>query len=195
MTQQLRIGDTLPTAAGASYFGRQIEPRWLCVVTSPGSSAHADCRAFIRANGMFAFYPSTERTTKRRGRTYTAETPLAPGYVFAQFLAEPLWHVWSNHKWFHHVFRIGENPYAFDYAQIRHLQGMTVDAERLRRAQEAMQAELDAALRPVAGSPAKIVSGPLEGHTITPHAIVKDEAIFDLFGVRVRANLSTLRRA
>lgn len=191
----LRIGDCLPATQGPAYYGQDIQPRWHCVVTPPGRTAHADCRAWIKASGMFAFFPSSEQTRMTRGRRYTTEHPELPGYVFARFLREPMWHLWTNHRWFVRVFKIGETPYQFDYAQIRHLQGLTVDAERLRRAQDAMQAELDAATRPVANTPAMIVSGPLAGSTVTPQSIVGDEALFELFGMKIRAKLSTMRRA
>ena len=191
----LHIGDVLPASAAPSYFGPDIQPRWHCVVTTPGRAAHAECRDFIKGSGMFAFYPATEKTRMTRGRRYISEHPEIPGYVFAQFLREPMWHLWTNHRWFTRVFKIGETPYLFDYAQIRHLQGFTVEADRLRRAQDAMQAELDALVRPIADAPAMIVSGPLAGRTITPQSIVGDEALFELFGMKVRAKLSSMRRA
>ena len=193
--RRMSVGDPAPpAAAGPAYFSGEIEPRWHCVVTAPGTIAHADCRAFIRDAGMFAFFPSEERSRSRRGRTYITEVPMVPGYVFAQFLRDPMWHLWPNHKWFLRVFKIGERPYNFAYAQIRHLQGLTVDAERLRSANAAMEAEIAAASRPVANAPAAIVAGPLSGNTVRVDAIDGDDAVFELFGMKVRASLSSMRR-
>lgn len=189
------IGQELPPAAPPSYFGERITPRWHCVITPPEAKHHAACRAFFRAENMFAFFPSEERSRESRGRRYTREAPMVPGYVFAQCLREPLWHLWRDHDWFAGVFKIGVQPYSFAYAQIRHLQGLTVDAERLRRAQAAMQAEVDAAMRPVAGQPARFVAGPLAGSTVTPESIVGNEVLCEMFGIKIRADAASLRRA
>jgi transcription antitermination factor NusG len=195
MNMQYQVGQQLPPASPPSYFGDQITPRWHCVITPPEAKHHDACRAFFRAAGMFAFYPSEDRHRMTRGRRYTSEAPIVPGYVFAQCLRDPLWHIWRHHDWFLRVFRIGEEPYSFAYAQIRHLQRLTVDAERLRRAQAAMQAEVDAASRPVAGMPAHIVAGPFKGSTVTPDSIIGNEALFEMFGIKMRADTSAMRRA
>lgn len=195
---EYHIGQQLPAAASLGYFGRECQPRWNCVITRPGSAAHIDCRAFVRDQNMFAFYPSHEVTPKaRRGRRMEPrEVPLDgfAGYVFAQFLREPQWHLWGQHKWFIDVFKVGENPYDFRYVQIRHLQGMTVDAERLLRAQEQMRADIEAASRPVAGQPAVFVEGPFAGQTVHIAGVVGATAILELMGMKVTATTKSLRR-
>ena len=189
------IGDTLPPASPPRYFGDEITPRWHCVITPPSPKFHTDCRQFLRDAGMYAFFPSEERVRVAHGKAVTTEAPMLPGYVFAQFKREPRWYLWHRLKWFARVFRIGDRPYVFDYSQIRHLQGLTVDADRLREAQDAMQAAAIAAARPIAGQPARVISGPFAGQTVTPSSITADEAMFEIMGVKIRADTGILRRA
>ncbi len=189
-------GQIYPPSGARGYFGPQCQPVWNCINVYSAAKAHLACRQFIRDANMFAFFPSCEKMSKRFNRTTYAEVPLdgMTGYVFAQFLRAPQWDLWPNQPWFLDVFRIGENPYAFRYIQIRHLQGLTVDAERLAAANAAMQDELAAAERPIPQAMAAIISGLLAGSTVMVEDVRGDTAHFEHMGKKLSAPAASMRR-
>ena len=174
-------------------FGAACKPVWHCIIPKPTPKAHEEGRAFFRAANMHAFYPSQERLTRAK-KPLPREVPLLPGYLFAQCLRAPLWHVIKSERWCRDVFKVGDAPVAFPYAMIRHLQGMTVEAEKLERAKCQMADDMRSAMRPIEGQAARFVSGPFEGHVVTVESIAGTVAQFDLLGKRVAADLRGMER-
>ena len=66
------------------------QKRWHCLMVPPQGERRA--KAWLAARGVYGFYPVEERTRVRLGRQSTHERPYIPGYVFAQFRGEPIWH-------------------------------------------------------------------------------------------------------
>lgn len=191
------IGQILPPASQAPEpFGPSCEPAWYCVHPKPNITAHSDGREFFRGFNMFAFYPSEERFRVGKGdRKRTAyEAPMVTGYLFAQCLREPMWHIIKQEAWCAGVFKIGESVIKFPYAVIRHLQGLTVDAERLARANADLARQIMEASRPVEGQQACFVTGPFSGQTVTVETVQGQLAYFELMGKRIAADTTSLRR-
>lgn len=191
------IGQVFPPAQKpAEPFGHDRKVAWHCFVPKPTAADHAAGREFFRAHGMFAFYPSEERTRSIKGprKRLTTEVPIVTGYLFAQCLRQPIWHVIKAEKWCVDVFRIGEHVVEFPYAVIRHLQGLTVDAERLRRAEDELRQQMLEAARPQAGKPARFVAGPFAGEVVTVETVTGQVAYFELMGKRIAADVASLRR-
>ena len=192
MTYQIGqiIRDTKPPP---DPFGRDCAPAWYCIIPKPTPKAHEEGREFFRAVNMHSFYPSQERMTRAK-KPAPREVPLVPGYLFAQCLRQPFWHVIKAERWCRDVFKVGEVPVAFPYQLIRHLQGMTVEAEKLEAAKRQMADDMRDAMCPIEGQAARFVSGPFEGHVVTVESIAGTVAQFDLLGKRVAADLRGMER-
>ena len=181
--------------ASTRYFGAECATRWHCLIVRRQSASHDAARQFMRDAGAFAFYPSQIHHRKVKvGPPRPFETPIIPGYVFAQFRAEPQWHLWRRKRWFLDVFKVGENPYSFSYAQIKHLQELDASLAAMDRAKANARTAAAIATRPVAGQQAEFIAGAFIGQTVTITAIEGVEAVFDLMGIKVRAKLDGLRR-
>jgi len=185
-----------PAPRQAKPFGAEMRPAWFCVHPKPSRSAHAAGREFFREFGMHAFYPSEERFRAGKGnrKRVAYEVPMVTGYLFAQCLREPLWHVIKQEDWCAGVFKIGETVINFPFAVIRHLQGLTVDAERLARANAELQRQMIEAAMPVAGQQACFVAGPFAGQVVTVESVTGQLAHFELMGKRIAADAGSLRR-
>ena len=179
----------------ARYFGAPIPPRWHCLVVSRQAAAHVAARQFMQDAGAKAFFPSTnDRRRGRWGKITAKETPIIPGYVFAKFSLVPHWHLWPEHKWFRGVFKIGETPYVFSYAQIQHLSELDASLRAIATAKADAMRLAAVANRPVAGQQAEFTAGPFVGHKITVEAIDGAYAVFEFIGAKDRAKLDDLRR-
>ena len=66
------------------------DPRWHCLFTRQQSESAAVKR--LAALGIEAFYPVTERQVTNRGKTRVIQSRYLPGYVFARFPGDPVWH-------------------------------------------------------------------------------------------------------
>ena len=187
------IGQIITATQPQPAFGADCKPVWHCIIPKPTPKAHEEGRAFFRAANMHAFYPSQERLTRAK-KPMPREVPLLPGYLFAQCLRAPLWHVIKSERWCRDVFKVGDAPVAFPYQLIRHLQGMTVEAEKLERAKRQMADDMRSAMRPIEGQAARFVSGPFAGHVVTVESIDGAVAMFDLMGKRVAADLRGMER-
>ena len=197
MTSHYRIGQALPPAdAPPAPFGARCQPAWYCITPKRTAAAHAEGREFFRRWNMHSFYPSEERTRQATGgrKRVTTEAPMVPGYLFAQCLQEPLWHVIKAEPWCAGVFKIGETVIRFPWPVIKHLQGMTVDAERLARAKAELRQQMLDASRPVEGKQARFVAGPFSGMIVTVSRVQGQIAHFEVFGKPIKADVDTLRK-
>lgn len=129
-------------------------------------------REYLKHRGIFAFFPSEEKTFHIQGKAIVREIPLVTGQVYAQFRQQANWDVMQARRLILGVYAINGRPVVIPPDSIRHLQGMTVAAERMRQA----RAEF---LRINVGDSAKITQGPWTGHTIEVSGIRGGEAWFD----------------
>jgi len=185
MTYQ--IGDTLPPASPMGIMtGPEVSPVWHCVITQPQGEAKS--RAYFRARDVYAFYPSETRTRHIRGQKMEIERPYIPGHLYVQFRQQPQWHILKARRIIRGIFCRGNTPVAIHRDVIRHVQGLTVEAERL----EAARAEM-ARIRE--GDTATIISGPLAGICVEVGQITGGEAWLNLpIGERIKADVTSLER-
>ncbi len=167
--------------------GPEGPPTWHCVIVPPQGESKA--RAYFRAKGLFAFYPSETRVRHIRGRKIETERPYIPGHLYVQFRKRPQWHVLKARRIVSGIFCTGNVPVAIQPDVIRHLQGLTVEAQRLAEARAEM-------LRVREGDKATIISGALAGLVVDVGPITGDEAWLNLqFGGRIKASVKSLERA
>jgi len=194
--REYQLGQIVPAPSNAPLdpFGPICVPSWYCILPKPTTKQHIEGRDFFRAHNMHSFFPSEEHTRRNRKSVTAYEKAVMPGYLFAQVLQWPRWDVIKAEKWCAGVFRVGENPVVFPYPIIRHLQGMTVESERLRRAEDALSASMMDAARPVAGKPARFVSGPLQGVVVDVESVREAVAFFMLGDKRISADVAGMTR-
>lgn len=187
MTAQYRIGETYPLdGVRGIQGGQRIAPTWFCLFCPPQKEIAT--REHLRAHGVYAFFPSREKRWALKGKTYRRELPEVTGYVFAQFKYEPQWDVMKEGRRLITGVLGGSHPYPINREVIRHMQGLTVEAQKLEAARREM-------MRVREGDKAKIVEGPLAGFVVDVRQIHGNEAMVDgpLSG-RMKASLSTLER-
>lgn len=167
--------------------GPDMSPVWFALQV-PSQKQRATTE-HLRAHGVYAFYPSEQITRRVKGKKITRERAIVSGQVYAQFRQAPQWDVLiERQRLITGVFCRNGWPVEIPRDVIRHLQGLTVEAEALKAA----RAEL---LRVREGDRAKIVSGPLEGFQVDVEG-VRDGMVWFSFitGGRGRANLKDLER-
>jgi transcription antitermination factor NusG len=183
------IGQTLPPAQVQNITaGPEHPPVWHCVTVPRQCEARA--RAYFRARDVFAFYPSWNKARFNRftGKRDEIERPHIPGMVYAQFRAAPQWHVLKARRIITGILCRAGQPVAIHRDVIRHLQGLTVEAERL----EAARAEM---ARVREGDTATILTGPLAGLVVEVGKITGREAWLNIpFGGRIKADVAGLQR-
>lgn len=189
MNAPYHIGQTLPPAEPRRgiVHGPEIAPVWHALVVPPQKELAV--REYLRARDIYAFFPSTTSTRHINGRKIEREKPIVTQHVYAQFRQAPQWDVMKRtHRLITGVFGIGNRPIAIPRDIIRHLQGLTVEAERLREA----RAEL---LRVRAGDQATITQGPLAGFVVNVEDVKAGEVWFSFItGGKGRASVETLER-
>lgn len=183
------IGQTLPPAEqrrGITW-GPEIPPTWYALIVPPQKELAT--RKFLRAHDIYAFFPSQTVTRHVAGKRYDREKPIVTQHVYAQFRQAPQWDVMKERRrLITGVFAIGGRPIEIPRDIIRHLQGLTVEAEKLREARAEM-------MRVRAGDQATITDGPLAGFIVNVEDVKGGEAWFSfLTGGRGRASIATLER-
>ncbi len=182
-----RIGQTIPLDAPRGITNATpIDPTWYCLFVPP--QREMATREHLRANGVYAFYPSREKRWTVKNRTFRREIPEVTGYVFGQFRFEPQWDVLKERRRLITGVLGGSFPYPINRDVIRHMQGLTVEAQRLEEARREM-------LRVREGDKARIIDGPFKDFVVDVRAIKGRDAFIDLPLVgRVKASLSSLER-
>jgi transcription antitermination factor NusG len=165
----------------------EIEPTWFCLLVAPQKELAT--REHLRANGVYAFYPSREKRYTRQGKTIRIERPEVTGYVFAQFRQRPMWHVMKEkRRLITGVLGVNGAPVEINRDVIRHLQGLTLEAAKLEEARREM-------FRVRPGDKATFAEGPLKGFVVEVTDVLGDMAKFaGVFGIRSKADLSSLVR-
>ena len=183
------IGQSLPPAEerrGITW-GPEIPPTWYALIVPPQKELAT--REFLRAHGIYAFFPSQTVTRHVAGKRYDREKPIVTQHVYAQFRQAPQWDVMKERRrLITGVFSINGRPIEIHRDIIRHLQGLTVEAEKLRAARAEM-------LRVRAGDQAVFVEGPLKGFVVNIEDVRGGEAWFNfILGGTSRASVSSLER-
>jgi transcription antitermination factor NusG len=165
----------------------EIAPVWHCLLVAPQKEMAT--REHLRANGVYAFYPSREKRYTRQGKTIRIERPEVTGYVFAQFRQRPMWHVMKEkRRLITGVLGVNGVPVEINRDVIRHLQGLTLEAAKLEEARREM-------FRVRPGDKATFAEGPLKGFVVDITEIKGGEAaVAGLFGFKSKAALSALER-
>lgn len=83
------LGQTLPPP-NLPEIMKPGPSRWFALIARPQREAAA--KAWLDRHGVYAFYPVTEHWTHVRGHAVKRYRKYLPGYVFAEFPGEPLWH-------------------------------------------------------------------------------------------------------
>lgn len=188
-----RKGMRIPVDGRRGLQEGHTPPVWYALTTPPQKEAAA--RAYLEAQGLFAFYPNEERITTVRGKRRTRKAPIVGGYVFVQFTGHPQWDVIKDRPFFTGVVALGIQPYAIPRGTIRRLRGLTVEAAERRRELREMQEQLRAARMPVAGDQAEIVEGPLRGFLVDVTSVTGGMAHYLLpGGIKGMARAATLER-
>jgi transcription antitermination factor NusG len=165
----------------------EIAPVWHCLLVAPQKELAT--REHLRANGVYAFYPSREKRYTRQGKTIRIERPEVTGYVFAQFRQRPMWHVMKEkRRLITGVLGVNGVPVEINRDVIRHLQGLTLEAAKLEEARREM-------FRVRPGDKAMFAGGPLKGFVVEVTDVLADVAMLTgLFGFKSKADLSSLVR-
>lgn len=182
------FGATYPyTPPRGITYGPEIAPVWHALIVKSGKERAV--RDYLRLRDVFAFFPSEERARRQRGVMIVRECPMVSGQVYARFTQAPQWDVMKQQRrLILGVYANGEIPMSIPTQIIRHLQGMTVEAEALRAAQAEM-------LRIREGDRATINAGPLAGFAVDVESIRGGVAWFTtLAGVKGSAHIAQLDR-
>ena len=188
MQSQVQVGEKVYTfnAPAEIETGQDGPPTWHCVLVPPQGEAKA--RAYLMAKGLYAFFPSELKSRHRHGKKVEIERPYIPGHLYVQFRKRPQWHVLKARRLISGIFCTGNVPIVIHPDVIRHLQGLTVEAQRLAEARAEM-------LRVREGDTATIISGALAGLVVDVGPITGDEAWLNLqFGGRIKASIKSLER-
>lgn len=188
MTMHYEIGQTFPAVIQRGIVsGPELPPVWHVLIVPPQKERAV--REYLRARDIYAFYPSEKSVRVHRGKKIETERPVVSQHVYAQFRQQPQWDVMKRvHRLISGVMCQGGTPIKVHSDIIRHLQGLTVEAQRLREARAEMLQ-----VRP--GDKAKIVSGPLAGFMVDVLEVKQGEAIISLMmGGRVKAAIASLER-
>lgn len=189
MSAPYHIGQTLPPAEPRRgiVWGPEIAPIWHALIVPPQKEMAV--REYLRARDIYAFFPSQTITRHQNGRKIERECPIVTQHVYAQFRQAPQWDVMKRtHRLITNVYGINGKPMEIHRDIIRHLQGLTVEAERLREARAEM-------LRVRAGDKATITEGPLSGFIVNVEDVKDGEVWFSFItGGKGRASVKTLER-
>jgi transcription antitermination factor NusG len=187
MTYQ--VGDVIPAAhvRGIVSGPEFAAPVWHGVIPPP--QRDKACREFFRARDMYAFFPSERTVRHDRGKRIETERPIVSGIVYVQFRAQPQWDILKRmHRIITGVYKIGEVPVPIHRDVIRHLQGLTVEAERLREAMAEMRR-----IKP--GDHARIATGALAGWGVDVREVFGQDAwVETLLGKRIKVAVSSLEK-
>lgn len=186
--QSWKIGDKVPAATVRGIVsGPEMPPVWHVLLVPP--QRERAVRDHLRARDIFAFYPSEKSTRHINGRRVEQERPIVSQHVYAQFRHAPQWDVMKRvQRLISGVMCLAGQPVVVHPSVIRHLQGLTVEAQQLAAARAEM-----IRIRP--GDRASITSGPLAGFMVDVVDVANGEAIIDLMmGGRVKADIGILSR-
>lgn len=166
--------------------GQETDPVWHCLIVAPQKERAT--REYFRARDIYAFYPSERFTRIIRGTKTETERPIISGHLYVQFRNLVNWDVLKVRRLIQGIYCRGNIPIEIPAPIIRHLQGLTVEAQRLEEARREM-------LRVRPGDTAIIIAGPLAGLVVDVCEITGNEAWLNVkFGGRIKADTKALER-
>lgn len=133
-------------------------PRWYALMVRPQQEESA--HAWLERFGVVSFYPVVEARRSRRGKTFTYQRRYLPGYLFAKFPGEPIWHVLLSSPFIRDVIRMHNGTPGILHPDTLHrlhaMRKLDLDIEARRRERRKINA----------GDMVRVKSGPLEGFEI-----------------------------
>ena len=166
------------------------DPRWHCLFTRQQSESAAVKR--LAALGIEAFYPVTERQVTNRGKTRVIQSRYLPGYVFARFPGDPVWHeLWPACTFITDVLRLRSGSPGIirqaDLTNIMAMRATDMEQDRARKARSLIRR-----------GRVRLRAGPFEGQVVELHTLTSSRGKFTipLFGSAVEgeANLSDMEQ-
>lgn len=117
------VGQIVPYRKPRGILGEDLEqPRWHALRVTPQRERFT--REFLRAEGIFAFYPEEERVRFHRGKRLVTKHPQVSQLVYAKFDRTPQWDVMRDRKIATGVVTSGLRPVDISYQVIRRIQGL-----------------------------------------------------------------------
>lgn len=159
------------------------DPRWYGLIVMPQKERQAE--AWLALRNVYAFHPVKHKTVKIRGKVKRNESRYLPGYVFARFPGEIIWHRVQDSPFIRDAIRVSSGRPAVlnpdDLTAIyamRHVED--AEAETLRRART---------IRP--GDRAAILSGVFSGQEVEVAEIRAGNAVLriNMFGGEIPASI------
>lgn len=192
------IGQVEPWEPARGFLGVPLdEPQWFILRTSPQKESAAAAK--LAAHGVpETWYPTEPAWRRARGKRdrIPYERRIAPGYLFACFDREPVWHrvMDTLGRFVVGVVGIGDQPYAVPLATLRQMKQVPKRIELLREQETAKEKAARLARLPQPGSLARLTQGPLAGFVIQVERIDRGIAAFILDGIRGTAEAESMER-
>jgi transcription antitermination factor NusG len=144
-----------------SFTGPLIRPgehRWYALTTAPQRESAA--KMWLERYGVVSFYPVVEGKKWRRNRMVPFQRRYIPGYLFAQFPGEPIWHILLSSPFVRDVLRRHDGTPGI-------LHPDTLDRLHAMRAMDGELEAKRAARRLIRkGDRVRLLSGPFEGQEV-----------------------------
>ncbi len=178
--------------------GPDTPPVWHALIVPAQREVAA--REFLRAHGIYAFFPSESRYRTIAGKRIEREAAIVSRVVYAKFHQAPQWDVMRRyHRMVQGVFSRFDpvrgilRPVQIPPEIIKALHGVTVEAERIKQAQIEMRRARAMAMQVRPGDRAEIVDGPLAGFLVDVAEVRDGAAWFEfLTGGKGRATVESL---
>lgn len=179
------IGQRLPLEAPMQIMtGPEIIPVWYALVVPPQKERAAV--EYLRRRDVFAFYPKQEKVRHQRGKRITREIPIISRIIYARFGQRPQFHALKARRLISGVMARGDQPIEIPSDQIRAIQGLSVELERLKAARAAM-------MQVRVGDRVKIEDGPLAGFLVDVRAIREGRVWWEtITGIKGASDLGAL---
>lgn len=194
-----QIGDVEPWTPPPGILGEEYaEPQWFILRSisqkEKAAAAKLDCLGVLET-----WYPAevgwrVHRNAKRDRVEY--EKLIAPGYLFALFDCEPLWHrLFAQTKGIlTGVVGVDDRPYAVPQHVLARMQQVPNRIQMLRQEEDMRDKAHRLARQPIVGQQARLTQGPLAGMVVDISRIDRGLAAFIIGGLQGTANLDTLER-
>lgn len=195
----VEVGDREPWTPTRGILGEEYAvPQWFILRTVSQREKAAGVK--LEAFGVLeTWYPAEEawriqRNAKRDRKEY--EKLIAPGYLFALFGHEPLWHrLWDVTRGLViGVVGIDDRPYAVPEEVLSRMRLMPKRIQLLREAETAKEKAERLARQPAAGQRARLTEGPLAGMIVDVGRIDRGIAAFLLDGIKGTARVEGMER-
>lgn len=195
----VRIGDVEAWQPSPGILGATLAvPQWF-ILRTVSQKEKAAAAKLERLGVAETWYPAEQawriqRRSKRDRVEY--EKLIAPGYLFALFEHEPVWHrLWGKANGLvTGVVGIDDRPYAVPPAVLARMKMVPKRIEMLREQEEAREKAERLSRQPTPGRAARLTEGPLAGHIVQIERIDRGIARFILEGIKGEARAESMER-